>query len=235
MNRRDMQDRNSPSASIDVQFAASSPEIQTAIRNYKQFWTTLSDADRTRLVKVHKLLKQFAKRGASLSSDTAAELLIEKAIQQAQVDSELFDKWWTVLTPVLSYGISYEIATSLVWAKIAPGLVRDDPLGEARLAATDLRFSADRIYEQARHGNERFFIELGKCLSGEIKRDLVDAVDNQILRILSSRPSTSAKEAVQILRTKSFQITEENFRVRKQRLKAAIRAGREEYDQSQRA
>jgi len=235
MNPHKGQQSWSPSANIGAEFAASSPEIQSAMKNYKQFWAALSDADRAKLEKVHKLLKHYRNRGAPMASDREAELLIEKAVQEAHVDQELFDRWWTVLVPVLTLGGHSDFALLLMWSKLAPGILRGDPLGAAKLAANDLRHAADRIYEEARHGNERFFIELGKCLSGEIKRDLVDAIDKQMLRILSINPSMSAKEAVRRLALKGYQITEENFRVRKQRLKAGVAASRTEYDQSQQA
>src|SRR5262249_40272497 len=73
----------SPSANIGAEFAASSPEIQSAMKNYKQFWAALSDADRAKLEKVHKLLKHYRNRGAPMASDREAELLIEKAVQEA--------------------------------------------------------------------------------------------------------------------------------------------------------
>jgi hypothetical protein len=233
MKPRDVKQPESPSVALDAKFAASSPEIQSAIRNYKDFWATLSNAERAKLEKVHKLLKHLRNRGAPLNSETEAELLIGKAVNDAHIDKELFGRWWAVLVPVLTNRARFDSVRALMWAKIAPGTLRGDLLGVAKLAAQGLKASADRIYEQARRGNKRFFIDLGKCLSGEIKRDLVDAIDDEILRILSISPSISAKEAVRKLSAKGWQITEENFRVRKQRLKAAITDARGEYDRSE--
>jgi hypothetical protein len=202
-----------------------------AVRNYKEFWSTLSNADRAKLNKVTKLVKKFADRRAP-RSNTEEELLIEKAVKEAQVDKELFERWWTVLMPVLTKRATFDFARLVMWSKLAPGMLRSDPLGAAKLAAQNLKVTADYIYEEARCGNQRFFIELGKCLSGEIKGESFKDKDYQIIRILSINPSMSAKQAVRKLRARGVSMTEEHFRVSKARLKSAIEAAREEFDRS---
>ena len=104
-----MQDWESSSAGIDAEFAATSPEIQNAIRDYKQFWTSLSDTERAKLEKVHKLLKHYAKRGVPMRSERDADALIESAVQHADVEKELFDRWWNVLAPVLKNGVNFSL------------------------------------------------------------------------------------------------------------------------------
>ena len=231
MTPRKSQQAESPAAAIDAQVAASCIEIQTAMRSYKQFWAKLSDADRAKLNKVSKLVKKFADRRAP-RSETEEDLLIEKAVKEAQVDKELFERWWTLLMPVLTKRATFDFAVRVMWSKLAPGMLRNDPLGVAKLAAKNLKVTADYIYKEALRGNQRFFIELGKCLSGEIKGESFNDKDYQIIRILSVNPSISAKWAVRKLRTKGVHMTEEHFRVAKARLKGAIEAARAEYDQA---
>jgi hypothetical protein len=67
-------------------------------------------------------------------------------------------------------------------------------------------------------GDRQFFIDLGKCLSGEIKTEVYSKRDSDIAELIFSKPHLSAKEAVRELSKRDHRITEENFRVRKMRL-----------------
>jgi hypothetical protein len=75
--------------------------------------------------------------------------------------------------------------------------------------------------------NKEFFIQLGKCLTGEIDRQLVDQRDIDIAEIVLFHPQLSAADAVSELQRRGHRgITEENFRMWKMRLLKA----KEEYD-----
>jgi hypothetical protein len=76
---------------------------------------------------------------------------------------------------------------------------------------------------------KRFFIELGKCLSGEIKSK-ADEIDTDIAHIIAANSSITAADAVRELETRGWHITQEAFRMRKQRLKRAAAAAHEAYD-----
>src|SRR5262249_3036363 len=65
---------------------------------------------------------------------------------------------------------------------------------------------------------------LGKCLSRDMKSGY-DKLDADIAAILSHNPSIKAKDAVrELARLNHPHISEENFRMRKKRLKAFARA-----------
>ncbi len=225
-----------PSEKIDARFVDSSPEIQSAIKKYNDFWGALSDAERAKLKKLHKMLVRNVKRDrAWITSDDRADYYIRKTAEEVHVDRELFDRWWSVLVPLMSMRVRFETSRALTWAKIAPGILQGDSLPEAKLAAQNLKVGADPISMEAKRDNRRFFIELGKCLSGEIKPELFDDMDWDLVRILCINPSTTAKDAVRKLEKKGWHITEEAFRVRKQRLRRAIVAARKAYDQPKKA
>lgn len=73
--------------------------------------------------------------------------------------------------------------------------------------------------------HKKFFIDLGKCLSGEINPELWDKRDIDIAEIVVSNPRMRAKEAVRELVKRGHRpISEENFRNWKSKL---LRAKRE--------
>jgi hypothetical protein len=75
--------------------------------------------------------------------------------------------------------------------------------------------------------HKQFFIDLGKCLSGDIDPELWDKRDIDIAEIVLSNPRISAKNAVRELEKRNHRgITEENFRNWKSKLLKAKR----EYD-----
>jgi hypothetical protein len=67
-------------------------------------------------------------------------------------------------------------------------------------------------------GDKQFFIDLGKCLSGEIKTEVYSKLELDIAELVFSKPQLSAKEAVRELSKRGHKITEEHFRVGKMRL-----------------
>jgi hypothetical protein len=94
----------------------------------------------------------------------------------------------------------------------------------AKLAAHDLKAYEEEIRLAAATGQRQFFIDLGKCLSREMKSGY-DKLDADIAAILSHNPSIKAKDAVrELVRLNHPRISEENFRMRKKRLKAFARA-----------
>ena len=101
---------------------------------------------------------------------------------------------------------------------------RLDWLKIAKLAANDLKAYEGEIRLAAATAQRQFFIDLGKCLSRDMKSGY-DKLDAEIATILSDDPSIKAKDAVRELQRRNHsRISEENFRVRKQRLKALARA-----------
>jgi hypothetical protein len=222
----------SPSENIDAQFIACTPELRRAIEDHNHFWSALSDGERAALQELHKLLVKNLKGRTHSMTESQADFYIEKTVEEAGVDKQLFQRWWKVLVPYVNCGVRFNQARSLLWAKIAPSEIRDDSLAAAKLAARNLKNSADRVRMEAERENRRFFIDLGKCLSGEIKPEPFSDMDSEIVRILSINPSITAKDAVCELAKKNWHISEDHFRVIKQRLKRAIIANRAEYDQS---
>jgi hypothetical protein len=94
----------------------------------------------------------------------------------------------------------------------------------AKLAANDLKAYEEEIRLAAATGQRRFFIDLGKCLLRDMKSGY-DKLDADIAAILSHNPSITARDAIhELARLKHPRISEENFRMRKKRLKALARA-----------
>jgi hypothetical protein len=94
----------------------------------------------------------------------------------------------------------------------------------ARLAAEDLKAYGEEIRLAAETDQRQFFIDLGKCLSRDMKSGY-DKLDADIAAILSDNPSIKAKDAIrELVRLNHPLISEENFRMRKKRLKALARA-----------
>jgi hypothetical protein len=148
---------------------------------------------------------------------------LEQAAQKGRVDRKMLDKWrnahelcWGIANAQCRYSKVHSEGV-LFLAKRA--LYLEHGWGyAARLAAQNLKDSAELVQLAAQHDAKEFFITLGRCLSGEIKSTLYDKMDADVADILSENPSITAKEAVRELRKRGRQISEENFRVRKQRL-----------------
>jgi hypothetical protein len=109
----------------------------------------------------------------------------------------------------------------LFWSKIAPEVGKDSPFF-AKLASHDLKAQKRVILKAAERNDKRFFIDLGKCLSGEMGSELYDQMDEHVALILALDPWISAKDAVCYLQKCGWSISEDAFRVRKQRLMRAL-------------
>jgi hypothetical protein len=103
---------------------------------------------------------------------------------------------------------------------------QDTTFSAAKQAARDLNLSRKLILWEAETNNKRFFIYLGKCLSGEIKinADILDPTDLAVADIVCSNPSIKAKDAVRELKKRGLRISKEDadeeaaFRMRRKRL-----------------
>jgi hypothetical protein len=96
---------------------------------------------------------------------------------------------------------------------------------EAHLAAQNLsgRTSKFSILRAAEANDKRFFIDLGKILSGDMKAALYDRTVVRVAMILTLNPSIKAKDAVQKLKNQGTTMSQENFRMWKKRLKDLAR------------
>jgi hypothetical protein len=101
----------------------------------------------------------------------------------------------------------------------------DDSLIRAKLAANEAKktgsfYSSTALVLMALVRNDkRFFIDLGKCLSGEITPDLFDKRDFDMAEIVLFNPKMPARQAVlELVKRGHREITEDNFRNWKKRL-----------------
>ena len=80
----------------------------------------------------------------------------------------------------------------------------------------------DMIRRAVETKNKQFFIDLGKCLSNQMKSAVWDRLDYEIALILCIAPRISARRAVGFLKGfRNVAITEDHFRMRKMRLRRA--------------
>jgi hypothetical protein len=108
-------------------------------------------------------------------------------------------------------------------------VLKDDSLIRAKSAAKvakqtgSLYSSLGLVLLAILTNDKRFFIDFGKCLSGEIKDfTLIDKRDVDIAEIVLFNPQMSAKQAVLELERRGHRgITEDNFRMWKMRLRRA--------------
>ena len=163
----------------------------------------------------------------ALNSDE--ELLgdIAKAARRAGIGHELLDKWMN--TPEISSGLNRAARDGaselLYWGKVYPQLHKDS-LATAKLTSQNLNAFKSLIWSMAEKGDKNFFIDLGKCLSGEIKCELWDGFDEDVTDVLCRYPKLSAKDAVLELKKRGWTLTEEGFRMWKHRLLRAARHAR---------
>jgi hypothetical protein len=105
-------------------------------------------------------------------------------------------------------------------------MLQDDSLIRAKLAAKaaqqtgSLDFCSWFVDLAIEANDKQFFIDFGKCLSGEIKDStLFDKRERDIAEIVLFNPQMSARDAVRELQKRGHrEITEENFRMWKMRL-----------------
>jgi hypothetical protein len=151
------------------------------------------------------------KKKRSAASDAA---LMRLALDSLRPNSEKLDDLPSKLRKVRAITVAHQKKKSegLNWRKIA------------KLAVHDLRAYRAEILLAAASEQKLFFIDLGKCLSNDMKSGY-DKLDVRIATILSQNPSIKAKDAARELKQRGHPaISEDNFRVRKKRLKALAHA-----------
>jgi len=101
----------------------------------------------------------------------------------------------------------------------------------AKNCARNLKGAWRPIAREAQKGNRQFFIDLGKCLSGEIDSTLYEKSDYDLADIVGRNPSISASEAVREMMKRGHpKMTEETLRMRKYRLMRDARAARKVWE-----
>jgi hypothetical protein len=111
-------------------------------------------------------------------------------------------------------------ALTVWWRKagrtpLKPELTKAQSRQAAEIAARDVKASASLISLSALEGDERFFIYLGKYLSGDMNSTFPDKLDFYVWHILRRNPSIKSPDAVRELKKHGFTMTEEAFRMRK--------------------
>lgn len=152
-------------------------------------------------------------KGAKFASDAELMRIIFDSIKPKSEHRENLEKFKRY--DDLEHTLQRKEAERLDWRRIA------------KLAAGDLKFYEEEIRLAAATGKRQFFIDVGKCLSRDMQSGY-DKLDADIAAVLSENPSIKAKNAVcELVRLKHPRISEENFRMRKKRLKTLARAIRE--------
>ena len=159
---------------------------------------------------------------------------------------QILDQMWRTFSPFLTKSQPRErLSRALLMLSkfVNRDVLQDDSLIRAKLAARlvqetgDLDFSIWLVLLAIERNDKRFFIDFGKCLSGEIKdstlfdkrdRDIAEIVlfdpqfdtrNRDIAKIVLFDPEMSAKDAVRELERRGHRgITEDNFRMWKMRL-----------------
>ena len=115
----------------------------------------------------------------------------------------------------------------LFWAKFYKQLQVDSRVA-AKNCARNLKATWISIAREAQKGNRQFFIDLGKCLSGEIDSTLYEKSDYDLADIVGRNTSISAGEGVrEMIKRGHRDVTEDTFRMRKHRLMRDARDARE--------
>ncbi len=166
---------------------------------------------------------------------------VGKAAGKSRVSRALLDKWMN--TPGLSWKIntafneaqgmahSGDTAADVIWgAKVAPELEKDAKIFRAtgqrhresrvvaKLAAHDLKAYRWHIAQAANNNDKHFFIDLSKCLAGEIATAFHDQLDYDIADICCTQRTITAPAAIAELKERGHSVNEEQFRMRKKRL-----------------
>ena len=167
---------------------------------------------------------------------------VGKAAGMGRVSRVMLDKWMNM--PGVSYAINNalneakammaggpETADGLLFrVKVLPELKKDAETFRAtgqrnresrviaKYAAADLKGYRWQIVQAANNNDKHFFIDLAKCLTGEIEPELYDKLDYDIADICCREPGIRAGFAVSELAARGHKITVEAFRVRKKRL-----------------
>ena len=174
-------------------------EIQRTVADAKKRWNALSRSERA---KCRKLMKEFVIQGD-----------LSRAAERVGISSDLVDKLLSILRPAVVWDIRYTASGNLMRAKLRQGM----PVG-AKIAAHDLKAHSSIILDAAQRNDKKFFIELGKCLSGRSKPEWTSAMSRDVASIFVVKPDIPAKEGVRLLRELGWTMTEDDFRMWKKRL-----------------
>jgi hypothetical protein len=149
------------------------------------------------------------------------ETLANQAIEKADTSmsrEEIAKLYKQTVTGIRDAG---EILLPVWWMKVGatPERTQAKSRQAAEIAAHDVKASAPLIGLCALEGDERFFIYLGRYLSGEMRSStLPDKLDFCLWWILRRNPWIKSADAVRELRKDGFTMTEEAFRMRKKRM-----------------
>jgi hypothetical protein len=211
---------------IDEAFITSHPKAQRLGKDYNLFCNALSNRERldlNRFLKYVALLKDDFELGD-----------VEKAAEKAHVSMELIKRFMSVYVPIMDWSTHAIAVKVLSWAK---GLAGNNWLSIAKLAAQDLKACKGFICKAADENNKRFFIDLGKCLSGEIKSPAVSKREIDLAHIICRQPTS--KDEMREWKNRGWQSSKKDggavFRNQKKPLLDAFKAARELHEQSRKA
>jgi len=162
---------------------------------------------------------------------------VGKAAGKSRVSRALLDKWMN--TPGICWAIdtasheaqltlhSGDTAESVLWrVKILPQLKKDAEVFKAtgqhdresrvvaKIAAQDLKGSRWEIVQAANNSDKHFFIDLGRCLSGEISTRFYTQLEHDVADICCANRSISARDALcELIKRGHNDVSEEHFRV----------------------
>ena len=141
---------------------------------------------------------------------------------------EILDDMLRMLAPVLTHNPRRCMASFLLMATKLQDkeVLKNDSLMRAKLAAKvveqegSLDFSIWLVLLAIETNDKQFFVDFGKCLSGEIKDStLFDNRARDIAEIVLFEPQMPVKDALRQLERRGHRgITEDNFRMWKMRL-----------------
>jgi len=131
---------------------------------------------------------------------------IKKEFKQSESRDEAINRLWQSWVEIaeLESALKRGMSTSLVYAKIV---------------SRDLKSYAGTLSGFAKSGNKQFFIDLGKCLKGDLKSAQVDRRRCHVASIFCRDPSISIKRALHELRERyGWEMTEDALKMEKMRL-----------------
>jgi hypothetical protein len=157
---------------------------------------------------------------------------VEKAANNVGISSKLLHRWTS--TPEISWAISEAMIEGQRMAKgevqtfvplwVPPELMSNRRF-RAKRASQDLKAAKGEILVAIEDDDKEFFIDLGRCLSGEIDTtdNFLDRRECYVAGLLTRYPTIAAKDAVdQIARAGFPRMSEENFRMLKKRMKNKV-------------
>ena len=175
-------------------------------------WNALSRSERA---KFRELIKHVESHGDLSRANR----------EESGISSDLVKELLSILRPAIISDIRYTASGNLRRTKL-----RQDVQVGAKIAAHDLKAHSSIILDAAERNDKKFFIELGKCLSGRSKPEWTSAMSGDVASIFLLNPDIPAKEGVRLLRELGWTMTEDDFRMWKKRL--GVTATRTECSQS---